>query len=354
VLVTGHTGFKGAWLSLWLQRLGAEVSGIAPAPPTRPSLYELARVGAGMEQEHAADIRDAAAVRQALASARPEIVLHLAAQPFVRRSLAEPAGTFEVNVLGTVNVLDAVRASGAGVRAVVAVTSDKCYANPSAAEGAAGEDAEPKRFVEDDALGGSDPYSSSKACAELVVAAYRSSYFSAEGEASVASARAGNVIGGGDWGEDRLIADVVRAVDAGEAVRVRNPGAVRPWQHVLNPLSGYLLLAQECARSATAARAWNFGPRAHDERPVSFVLDRLRELWRGEFRWELDAGDHPREARRLALNSSAAERGLSWRPRWSLDEALAKVVEWHDAQRSGADLRKVTLGQIDAFAEAPA
>jgi CDP-glucose 4,6-dehydratase len=344
VLVTGHTGFKGAWLSLWLQRLGAEVSGLAPAPPTRPSLYELARVGAGMAQEHAADIRDAAAVRDAFAHARPEIVLHLAAQPLVRRSLIEPANTFEVNVLGTVNVLDAVRASGAHARAIVAVTSDKCYAHPPAGNGG-----EPRRFVEEDALGGSDPYSSSKACAELVVAAYRGSYFSAQAGPQLASARAGNVIGGGDWGEDRLLADVVRAVEAGEPVRVRNPDAVRPWQHVLNPLSGYLLLAQECARSATASRAWNFGPRASDEQPVRVVLERLRELWRGQFSWELDGGAHPPEAQRLALDSSAAEAGLAWEPRWDLQESLARVVEWHEQLRAGGDARELTLAQIEAF-----
>ncbi len=342
VLVTGHTGFKGAWLSLWLQRLGAEVSGLAPAAPTQPSLYELARVGAGMHGEHAVDIRDGDALGAAFERARPEVVLHLAAQPLVRRSLMDPASTFQVNVLGTVNVLDAVRARGDEVRAVVVVTSDKCYANPGLGSDAA-------RFVEDDPLGGSDPYSSSKACAELVVGAYRSSYFSAAGSPRLASARAGNVIGGGDWGEDRLLADVVRAIAADEPVRVRNPHAVRPWQHVLNPLSGYLLLAQECSRSAGAARAWNFGPRARDERPVSDVLERLCELWRGALRWERDGSPHPQEAPRLALDSSAAERALSWQPRWDLDEALVKLVEWHDAHRRGEDVRALTLSQIDEF-----
>jgi len=343
VLVTGHTGFKGAWLTLWLRMLGGEVSGLAPSAPTRPSLYELARAGEGVH-EYRVDIRDAAAVGDAVRSARPEVVFHLAAQPLVRRAIAEPANTYLVNVLGTVNVLDAVRSAGEDVRAVVAVTSDKCYANS--------ERASRTRFVEDDRLGGSDPYSSSKACAELVVAAYRSSYFSREHPARVASARAGNVIGGGDWGEDRLIADAVRALGAREALRVRNPRAVRPWQHVLNPLSGYLVLAQECARSDAAARAWNFGPRADDERPVSWVLERLSELWRGELRWELDDREHPPEASHLALDSSAAESELSWAPRWDLARALEKVVEWHDAHRRGEDARAVTLGQIEQFAAA--
>ena len=348
VLVTGHTGFKGSWLTLWLRSLGAEVSGLAPAPPTRPSLYELARVADGVS-EFAVDVRDAGAVRDALRSVSPEVVLHLAAQPMVRRAIAEPASTYLVNVLGTVNVLDAVRAEARDVRVVVVVTSDKCYANP---HGAGAASAPVRRFTEDDPLGGSDPYSSSKACAELVTAAYRSSYFSDGGGVCVASARAGNVIGGGDWGEDRLIADAVRAADALEPMRVRNPHAVRPWQHVLNPLSGYLVLAQECARSREAGRAWNFGPPSGDERPVSWVLERLTELWGGELRWELDERTHTPEASYLALDSSAAEAQLGWAPRWQLAHALEKVVEWHAAQRRGEDARELTLGQIREFASA--
>jgi CDP-glucose 4,6-dehydratase len=226
------------------------------------------------------------------------------------------------------------------VLAAVVVTSDKCYANAGAAR---------TRFTEDNPLGGSDPYSSSKACAELVAAAYRSSYFGGE---RIASARAGNVIGGGDWGEDRLLADAVRAVAAREPLRVRSPDSVRPWQHVLNPLSGYLLLAQECARSAAAARAWNFGPRAADERPVSWVLERLCELWRGELRWERDERAHPPEASHLALDSTAAETSLGWIPRWDLERGLASVVEWHDAQRRGEDARALTIAQIEQFSAA--
>jgi CDP-glucose 4,6-dehydratase len=369
VLLTGHTGFKGAWLSLWLQSLGARVSGLAPAgAPTAPSLYELAGVGAGMV-EHAVDIRDRAAVHDALAAERPEVVLHLAAQPMVRRSLAEPVLTYEVNVMGTVNVLDAVRLAGEEVRAVVVVTSDKCYENPAygsaaVASGEAqdgrddGQRAEPpdvaapprRPFVESDPLGGADPYSSSKGAAELVTAAYRRSFFTDPSGPRVASARAGNVIGGGDWGEDRLIPDAVRAVQEGAAIRVRNPDAVRPWQHVLNPLAGYLRLAEELWRTPEAARAWNFGPPAHDARPVRWIVQRLAEHWRGALRWELDGEPNPPEAGYLSLDSSAAESALGWRPVWDLDEALGRIVRWHEAQRRGEDMRRVTLEQIAEFA----
>lgn len=354
VLLTGHTGFKGAWMSLWLQALGAQVSGLAPGPPTRPSLYELAGVGARM-QERAVDVRDAAEVRAALREQRPEVVLHLAAQPMVRRSLRDPVMTYAVNVIGTVNVLEAVRLEPGDVRAVVVVTSDKCYENP--------EDRS-HRFVEGDPLGGSDPYSSSKACAELVTAAYRRSFFSAGDSGSpapeqagtqigpgirVASARAGNVIGGGDWGEDRLIGDIVRAVQAGETVKVRNPGAVRPWQHVLNPLSGYLRLAEELWRSEDAAQAWNFGPREGDARTVRWIVERLETLWDGSFRWELDESENPPEASHLELDSSKAERSLEWRAKWDLAEALERIVEWHEAERRGEDMRRVSLEQIERF-----
>jgi CDP-glucose 4,6-dehydratase len=354
VLLTGHTGFKGAWLSLWLQALGARVSGLAPGAPTQPSLYELARVGAGMEAERAVDVRDADAVRAALREERPEVVLHLAAQPMVRRSLRDPALTYAVNVLGTVNVLEAVRLEPGEVRAVVVVTSDKCYENlfsgispaspalpASPVPPAPPVPPTPRRFVEGDPLGGSDPYSSSKACAELVTAAYRRSFFSTDEAPRIATARAGNVIGGGDWGEDRLIGDIVRGVQAGKAVKVRNPEAVRPWQHVLNPLSGYLRLAQELWSSRDAAQAWNFGPLEGDARTVRWILERLEELWGGAFRWDLDEGENPPEASHLALDSSKAQ--------WDLRQALERVVEWHEAQRRGEDMRKVSMGQIERF-----
>jgi len=339
VLLTGHTGFKGAWTALWLQALGARVSGLAPGPLRRPSLYELAEVGSRM-QERAVDVRDAEGVREALREERPEVVLHLAAQPMVRRSLRDPAMTYAVNVIGTVNVLEAVRLERGDVRAVVVVTSDKCYENPGEAS---------RRFVESDPLGGDDPYSSSKACAELVTAAYRRSFFSGEDSPRVASARAGNVIGGGDWGEDRLIGDIVRGVQAGEAVKVRNPEAVRPWQHVLNPLSGYLLLAEELWRSQEVAQAWNFGPRDADARTVRWIVERLQALWGGAFAWELDERENPPEAGHLALDSGEAERRLGWRPQWDLGQALERVVEWHEAERRGEDMRRMSLEQIERF-----
>ncbi len=345
VLLTGHTGFKGAWLSLWLQSLGARVSGLAPGPPTQPSLYELGRVSAGMV-ERAVDVRDADAVREAVAAERPEVVLHLAAQPMVRRSLVEPALTYEVNVMGTVNVLDAVRLAGDQVRAVVVVTSDKCYENVPRDPG------ERRAFVEQDPMGGSDPYSSSKACAELVTAAYRRSFFTAADAPRLASARAGNVIGGGDWGEDRLIPDIVRAATGpGEhSIRLRNPEAVRPWQHVLNPLSGYLTLAQELFADPAAARAWNFGPPADDAKPVSWIVERMREEWDGAFAWEADPGANPPEAGYLTLDSAQAERALGWRAGWSLAEALARIVQWHEAHRKGEDMRAFSFQQITEFA----
>lgn len=338
VLVTGHTGFKGAWLSLWLQALGADVTGLAPGPPTRPSLYEVARVGTRM-REYAADVRDARAVREGLRESAPEIILHLAAQPMVRRSLRDPGMTYEVNVMGTVTVLEAVRQAGEQVRAVVVVSSDKCYENPGVGS---------KRFVESDPLGGDDPYSSSKACAELVTAAYRRSFFAGGGSPRVASARAGNVIGGGDWGEDRLLPDAVRAVESAKPLRVRNPQAVRPWQHVLNPVSGYLQLA-EALWQGEAARAWNFGPPEGDLRTVSWIVERLGVLWDGALGWEIDAGPNPPEAGHLELDSGDAERLLGWRATWRLEDALERFVEWHRAQRGGEDMRRVSLDQIARY-----
>ena len=290
-------------------------------------------------RERALDVCDARAVREAFDQAMPEVVLHLAAQATVRESLRDPLGTYHVNVLGTASVLEAVR-TARGVRAVVVVTSDKCYENSGASA---------RSFAEGDALGGDDPYSSSKACAEIVTAAYRSSYFRGVDAPRVASARAGNVIGGGDWGADRLLGDIVRAVQEGRPVRVRNPQAVRPWQHVLNPLSGYLLLAEELWRADDVARAWNFGPNAEHARTVRWMLETQAALWGDGLDWEPDSGPNPPEAERLSLDSTAAERRLGWRPGWGLEQALQKVVEWHQAVRGGADARRLTLGQIEAF-----
>ena len=343
VLLTGHTGFKGAWLALWLQSLGAHVTGFSNDVPTEPSLYELARVGDGMDSVEG-DVRDHDAVASAVADAAPEIVIHMAAQSLVRRSFVEPRDTYATNVMGTVNVLDAVRTHGDGVRAVVNVTSDKCYENREWAWG----------YREHEPMGGHDPYSSSKGAAELVTTAFRRSFFSAPDGTRLASARAGNVIGGGDWGEDRLVPDVMRAALAGEEVRVRNPNSIRPWQHMLNPLSGYLVLAQALSESPDYAQGWNFGPAEEDARPVGWIVQRISELWPAELRSSLDDGAHPHEARYLKLDSSLARARLGWRPLVALDDTLQSIVDWYRALTEGADMRAVTLGQIEAFGYAAA
>jgi CDP-glucose 4,6-dehydratase len=341
VLVTGHTGFKGAWLCLWLAELGARVAGYAAAPPAEPpSLYALARVGEEVEHVEG-DVRDAEAVDAAVARLAPEVVIHMAAQPLVRRSFADPVGTYATNVMGTVHVLDAVRRAG-DARVVVVVSSDKCYENREWVWG----------YRESDPMGGQDPYSSSKGCAELVTAAYRASFFDGPDAPAVASARAGNVFGGGDYGEDRLLPDVFRAALASASIRIRNPHAVRPWQHVLNPLSGYLRLAERAWADRACARGFNFGPADEDVRPVRWIVERLGELWDAPLRWEIDPGPHPHEARWLKLDSSLARARLGWAPEWDLDAGLERTVAWHQAHRDGADPRETTLAQLRAFAVA--
>jgi len=339
VLVTGHTGFKGSWLCLWLHAMGACVEGLAPGPPTDPSLFALARVGEVINS-HAVDVRDYQAVERVVADTGPEIVLHLAAQAFVRRSFTDPRETYETNVMGTVNVLDAVRKSR-GVRAVVNVTSDKCYENREWEWG----------YREDESMGGHDPYSSSKGCSELLTGAFRRSFFGdGKTPTHLASARAGNVIGGGDWGEDRLVPDIMRAALAGSPIEIRNPEAIRPWQHVLNPLSGYLVLAQALWDSPSHATAFNFGPADEDARPVRFILDRLSERWPEPLDWRIDSGPHPHEARYLKLDSSRARLRLDWAPGWALQRTIDAIVDWYLALRSGDDMHAVTLGQVDVFA----
>jgi CDP-glucose 4,6-dehydratase len=338
VLVTGHTGFKGAWLSLWLQALEARVVGYSRGIPSKPSLYGVARVEEGMHESVEGDICDAQAVEDAFARHAPEVVIHLAAQPFVRRSYAQPRETFEANVMGTVNVLEAVRRCDA-VRAVVCVTSDKCYENRET----------DRPYQEGDPLGGHDPYSASKGAAEIVASAYRRSFFSEPGSTQVATARAGNVFGGGDWGEDRLIPDIMRCALSGETLRVRNPASTRPWQHVLCPLGGYLLLAQALCESEEAATAWNFGPAEGDARPVGWIVRRASELWPGGLSWSEDAGPHPHEAGRLVLDSSRARERLGWQPALSLEQGLAATVEWYRALAEGPDMREITLAQIEGL-----
>jgi CDP-glucose 4,6-dehydratase len=331
VLVTGHTGFKGSWLVLWLNAMGAEVHGFSTPPPTEPSLFALAGV-ANHVRHHEGDVRDAGAVRDAVADARPEVLIHMAAQALVRRSYAEPALTYETNVMGTINVLEAARE----VPVVVNVTTDKVYENHGVERG----------YREDEPLGGHDPYSSSKAGSELVTAAYRSSF-----GLRVASARAGNVIGGGDFAQDRLVPDAVRAVCSGEALLVRNPDALRPWQHVLNPLSGYLVLAQRLWDDDAAAEAFNFGPADAERRRVREVLDELVRGWDGALRWEQDPGSHPHEAQTLHLDSTRARERLGWAPVWDLGRGLDAVVEWTRAWREGEDVGATTLRQIAEFEE---
>ena len=338
VFLTGHTGFKGGWLALMLARAGALVHGYALAPPTEPNLFTAAGVQAALASHVVGDVRDAAALSRALHRADPEVVFHLAAQPLVRSSYLAPAETFSVNVQGTVHLLDAARDSP-GVRAIVNVTSDKCYANDGSA----------RARREDDALGGHDPYSSSKAASELVTAAYRDSYFAAR-NVGVATARAGNVIGGGDWAEDRLVPDFFRALDAGRPLPVRHPDAVRPWQHVLEPLTGYLLLAEALhAEPSRFAGAWNFGPDATDARPVAWLLDRLATDHRTAS-WQREPGEHPHEASMLLLDSTKAQTQLGWQPRTALAEALQRTAEWHAAWHRGDDLRALTEAQIEAHA----
>lgn len=342
VLLTGHTGFKGSWLSLWLQSMGAEVVGYALAPPTNPSLFEVAEVGKGMTSI-IGDIRNLEHLRKIFTEHQPEIVIHMAAQPLVRYSYIEPVETYSTNVMGTVNLLEAVRHTPS-VKAVVNVTSDKCYDNKEWVWG----------YRENEAMGGYDPYSNSKGCAELVTSAYRNSYFHPEKYTThgvaIASGRAGNVIGGGDWAGDRLIPDIVRAIMQGQPVNIRSPHAIRPWQHVLEPLSGYLVLAQRLYEEGVAyAEGWNFGSNDEDAKPVQWIVEQLTQSWGDGASWVLDGGDHPHEAHYLKLDCSKAKMRLDWHPRWHLQDALAAIIEWHRAHRDGKDMHELTLRQISAY-----
>ena len=344
VLLTGHTGSKGSWWSLWLQSMGAQVVGYALAPPTNPSLFEVAEVGKGMTSV-IGDIRDLAQMKKVFAEHQPEVVIHMAAQPLVRYSYIDPVETYSTNVMGTVNLLEAVR-NTASVKAVVNVTTDKCYENREWAWG----------YRENEAMGGYDPYSSSKGCAELVTAAYRNSYFHPDKYqthgVAIASGRAGNVIGGGDWAEDRLIPDIMRAITDGKPVLIRNPHATRPWQHVLEPLSGYLILAQKLYEDgASYAEGWNFGPNDEDAKPVQWIVEKLTQTWGEGASWILDGGDHPHEAHYLKLDCSKAKARLDWHPHWHLEETLEAIIEWQRAYRDGKNMQALTLRQISAYSD---
>ncbi len=337
VLVTGHTGFKGGWLSLWLASLGAKVRGYALEPPTQPNFFTMAGVGEVVEDVRG-DIRDTAATRAAIESFDPHVLFHLAAQPIVRESYRIPVETYATNVVGTASVLDACR-HAPGLRAVVVVTTDKCYENREW----------DRAYVETDALGGHDPYSNSKACAELVTDSFRRSFFAGHHkQVGIASARAGNVVGGGDWAADRLVPDIVRAAMAGREALIRNPLATRPWQHVLEPLRGYLLLAQRLLEDpAGFSEGWNFGPDPGGDQPVGEVIERFARLWPGGIRWRVDAGSHPHEAGKLMLDSIKAQARLGWTPRLSLDDCLRLTADWYAAAaRSATGLREVSESQI--------
>lgn len=338
VFLSGHTGFKGGWLSLWLSDMGAHVHGYALAPVMTPDLFTTAKIADGLAASTIADIRDAGVLKQALQAAQPEIVFHLAAQPLVRYSYQAPLETYAVNVMGTVNLLEAVR-SVDSVRAVVNVTTDKCYENRERNE----------PYVEHEALGGYDPYSSSKACSELVTSAYRRSFLEAR-SVGLASARAGNVIGGGDGSDDRLLPDFLRAIDVGKTLMIRYPDAIRPWQHVLEPLSGYLCLAERLAVDGRFAQAWNFGPDERDERSVEWIVDSLCCRFPGAT-WHRETALQPHEAGTLKLDSSKAKHQLGWRPRWNLDTALEKTVAWHKAWKLGKDMQVFSLSQIREYME---
>ncbi|MEM7582546.1 MAG: CDP-glucose 4,6-dehydratase [Acidobacteriota bacterium] len=339
VLLTGHTGFKGSWLALWLQQAGADVVGFALEPDTEPSLFELARVADGMTSV-IGDLRDPASIREVVVEHRPEIVLHLAAQAIVRASYDDPVATYATNVMGTAHLLEAIR-QHPSARAVVVVTSDKCYDNLEIERG----------YREDDALGGRDPYSSSKGCTELVARSYRDSFLAdAKPPVALATARAGNVVGGGDWGRDRLVPDIMRAFLSGDPLRIRNPAATRPWQHVLDPLSGYLSLAEHLWRDGPAfSEAWNFGPADETPLPVGAMVERILERWDQPITVESDPGPHPHEHHLLRLDPSKAEQRLGWKARLLLPETLDWIVGWTRAYRDSGDMRAFTLKQIRRY-----
>ena len=338
VFLTGHTGFKGSWLSLWLQQMGAEVTGYALLPPSTPNLFDMASVAEGMPSI-IGDIRDYDGVLSAMKAACPEIVIHMAAQPLVRYSYENPVETYSVNVMGTVHVLEAVR-HVSSVRAVVNVTTDKCYENQEWAWG----------YRENERLGGHDPYSNSKGCSEMVSKAYQESFFSPEGRVAMATARAGNVIGGGDWAQDRLIPDVLSGLIRGEKIVIRYPHATRPWQHVLEPLRGYLMLAEALVLQGQAyASPWNFGPRDHDVKPVSWIVDRLVAGWGDGSGWSLSGDLHPHEAHALKLDISKAEHQLKWRPVLPLEDALNLILSWYKKRQMGVSAREATFCDIQEY-----
>jgi len=345
VFITGHTGFKGSWLCLWLNKLGAEVYGYSLQSPTTPNMFELCNLGS-MVTSILGDVRDREKLKSYICRIRPEIVIHMAAQPLVRESYANPAETYEINVMGTVNLLDAVR-SCPGIKAIINVTTDKCYENKEWYWG----------YREDDPLGGYDPYSNSKACSELVTAAFRNSYFNPDTfdkhGVALATARAGNVIGGGDWAKDRLVPDCIRAILEGREIVIRNPKAVRPWQHVLEPLSGYLLLAEELyTQGIKYASSWNFGPKESDAKPVGYIVEKICTLWGNKASYVLENSVQPHEAFYLKLDCSKAKYELNWEPKWDLDTAIEKIVEWMRVYKEDGNILCECERQIKEYMDA--
>jgi CDP-glucose 4,6-dehydratase len=346
VFITGHTGFKGSWLCLWLYALGAKITGYALPPPTVPSLYEIAGLDSLMDSV-TGDICDSRNLNEAVSAAAPEVVIHMAAQSLVRESYRSPLETYRVNVIGTANLFESVR-NGKGMRAVINVTSDKCYENREWLWG----------YRENDALGGYDPYSSSKACSELVTASYRAAFLNPSEHhvhgVGVASARSGNVIGGGDWAADRLIPDCIRSLQKGEPVVMRNPGSLRPWQHVLEPLSGYLVLAQKLWEDGPRySGAWNFGPDDRNVKPVEWLVGKVCDRWGGGARCVTDRRSHPHEARHLKLDCSRARAELGWYPRWDLERAIDSTVQWVKAYERGEDIKALCMQQITQYTGTP-
>ncbi len=344
VLITGHTGFKGAWLCLFLHYMGSKVVGYALNPPTEPSLFELCRVNKFVNS-NISDIRDREKLFDAVFAASPEILIHMAAQPLVRESYTNPVETYEVNVIGTVNLFEAVRRCKT-VKVVINVTTDKCYENREWCWG----------YRENDPLGGYDPYSNSKACSELITSSYRNSFFNPRTYnihgVAIASVRAGNVIGGGDWAADRLIPDCIRAILKGDKINIRNPHSIRPWQHVLESLGGYLLLVQKMYNDGPIhSEGWNFGPDDSDAKPVEWLVKKICEKWGNNASYEIDKGVHPYEANYLKLDWSKAKSRLGWYPRWNLEKAIDKVIEWTRAYKENSNLRQICLKQIKEYSE---
>jgi len=336
VFLTGHTGFKGSWLSLWLSSLGAEVKGFSLKPPTAPSLFKEAKIDSVIDSQ-IDDIRDLKVLKKSIVDFNPDILIHMAAQPLVRYSYDAPIETYETNVMGTVNILESARHCE-NLKAIVNITTDKCYEN----------DGRSKGYKENDPMGGYDPYSSSKGCAELVTSAYRRSFLQDKG-VGIASVRAGNVIGGGDWADDRLIPDILRSFEKSEPVIIRNPKAIRPWQHVLEPLSGYLILAEKLYKNQQEyAEGWNFGPNDQDAKSVDWILNKMTLKWPNSS-WKLDKNSNPHEASFLKLDIAKAESRLNWKPVWELSHTLEKIIEWHQAWLNNENMQTICLSEIEEY-----